>query len=65
MIWPEVPVLLLSTDLTDLPITLKRQGASALVHKPFEPQELLEVLQAAMSPAYAAYRADHLTSEAS
>jgi len=65
MMWPEVPVLLLSADLTDLPQTLKKQGVSALVPKPFGPQELLEALQAAMSPASAEDTADLLPSEAS
>ena len=65
MMWPEVPVLLLSADLADLPLTLKRQGASALVPKPFDPQGLLQALHEAISPAYEEYPADHMTTEAS
>ena len=65
MMWPEVPVLLLSADLTDLPLALRKQGASALVPKPFGPQELLETLQSAMSPASVEDIADLLPSEAS
>ncbi len=60
--WPEVPVLLLSADLTELPLTLKRQGASALVPKPFDPHSLLQALHEAISLAYAEYPADHMTS---
>ena len=65
MMWPEVPVLLLSADLADLPLTLKRQGASTLVPKPFDPQGLLQALHEARSLAYEEYPADHMTTEAS
>lgn len=53
MMWPEVPVLLLSADLTDVPLSLKKQGACALIAKPLDSGELLERLQAATSSAYA------------
>ncbi|MCE3222415.1 MAG: putative Response regulator, CheY-like [Nitrospira sp.] len=58
MMWPEVPVVLLSADLTDLPLTLQKQGASALVPKPFAPQELLQALAEAVASGYAAHAGD-------
>ncbi|MEP7153448.1 MAG: response regulator [Nitrospira sp.] len=65
MMWPEIPVLLLSADLHELPEPLKRQGASALVPKPFDPHNLLQALHEAISLAYAEHSAGHMTSEAS
>ena len=65
MMWPEIPVLLLSADLTELPPTLKRQSASALVSKPFDSQCLLQTLHEAISLAYAEYPAHHISSEVS
>ena len=65
MMWPEIPVLLLSADLTELPPTLKRQGASALVSKPFDSQCLLQALHEALSLAYAEYPVHHISSEVS
>jgi CheY-like chemotaxis protein len=58
MMWPEIPVMLLSADLTDVPLSLKKQGACALVAKPLDSGKLLERLQAATSPAYAEAAAD-------
>lgn len=65
LMWPEVPVLLLSADLTELPLTLQRQGAGALVPKPFDPQGLLQALHESVSLVYAEYPPDHLASKAS
>ena len=65
MMWPDVPVLLLSADLADLPLALQRQGASTRVSKPFYPQCLLDTLQEAILLANAEYPANHMTSEVS
>lgn len=65
LMWPDVPVLLLSGDLTELPLTLQRQGASTLVLKPFDPQRLLQALQESVSRVYAELPLDHLASKVS
>ncbi|MCS6291219.1 MAG: response regulator [Nitrospira sp.] len=58
LLWPEVPVLLLSGDLTELPLTLQKQGTGTLVPKPFDPQRLLQALHESVSRVYAEYPPD-------
>lgn len=65
MMWPEAPVLLLSADPIDLPLELKKQGASALILKPFDPQHLLQVLHEAISLTHEESSVDEMTSETS
>jgi CheY-like chemotaxis protein len=53
MMWPDTPVLLLSSGLHELPESLQRQGAGVLVQKPFDPPRLLQAVHKATSLAYA------------
>ena len=65
VMWPEVPVLLLSAELTKLPPTLEGQGNIVLLAKPFAPQRLLERLHAVISLTDAAYPVEQMTAQAS
>ncbi len=65
VMWPEVPVLLLSAELTKLPPMLERQGNIVLLAKPFAPQRLLERLHAVISLTDAAYPVEQMTAQAS
>ena len=64
LMWPEVPVILLSGDLIELPLMLQKPGALALVPKPFDPECLLRVLQKALSSVGPDCVADRMISEA-
>ena len=64
LMWPEVPVFLLSGELTELPLTLQKQGASMLLPKPFDPQHMLQALHESVSLGYAGDSAGHMTSKA-
>lgn len=64
LMWPEVPVILLSGGLIELPLTLQKQGALALVPKPFDAECLLGVLQKALSSERSDCEADRMISEA-
>ena len=65
VMWPEVPVLLLSAELTKLPPTLEGQGNIVLLAKPFAPQRLLQRLHALISLTDAAYPVEEMTAQAS
>lgn len=49
MMWPQIPVLLLSAELMELPELVREQGLCALIPKPFDPQDLLRTLQDTLS----------------
>lgn len=51
LMWPQTPTVLLSAEHAELPVILKMQGACALVPKPFDSHELLQVLQSAVEAA--------------
>ena len=65
VMWPEVPVLLLSAELTKLPPTLEGQGNIVLLAKPFAPQRLLQRLHALISLTDADYPVEEMTAQAS
>ncbi len=65
LMWPEVPVLLLSADLAELPLALKRQGAGVLISKPFDSQRVLQALHELVSGTCTCSSTDPLISEAS
>lgn len=65
LMWPDIPVLLLSADLRELPLSLKRQGARILVTKPFSPQTLLQALHESVSLSDCDRASERITSKAS
>lgn len=65
LMWPDIPVLLLSAELQDLPASLKQQGARILVSKPFSPQTLLQALHESVSLPVADRISERIASNAS
>lgn len=65
LIWPDIPVLLLSAELQTLPPSLKQQGARILVSKPFSPQTLLQALHESVSLPAGDRVSERITSNAS
>ncbi len=65
LMWPDIPVLLLSADLREVPLPLKQHGASMLLAKPFSSQSLLRALHESVSSPNTKYSAEHITSKAS
>ena len=65
LMWPDIPVVLLSADLRELPPSLKQQGACILVSKPFSPHMLLQALQDAVSLPHSDQASERLVSKAS
>ncbi len=65
LMWPDIPVLLLSAELGELPPSLKQQGARILITKPFSPQTLLRALQESVSLPDSDRLSERITSHAS
>lgn len=65
LMWPDVPVLLLSADLREVPSSLKQHGAGTLLPKPFSPQSLLQAVHASLSLPETDYTVEHITAKAS
>jgi len=65
LMWPDIPVVLLSAELLELPAALKQQGACILVSKPFSPQMLLQALHESLSLPESEQASDRITSKAS
>ena len=63
LMWPDVPVLLLSADLREVPPSLKQHGASTLVSKPFSPQSLLQAVHEILVLPHTDYAVEHNTSQ--
>ena len=49
MMWPQIPVLLLSNECMELPGLVQKQGLCAFIQKPFDPQDLLRILEETLS----------------
>ena len=65
LMWPDIPVLLLSADLQELPPSLKQQGARILISKPFAPETLLQSLHESVSLPDNHPSSERITSKAS
>lgn len=65
LMWPDIPVVLLSADLRELPPSLKQQGARILVSKPFSPHMLLEALHESISLPASDQASERITSKVS
>lgn len=65
LMWPDIPVLLLSAELRELPASLKQQGVHILVSKPFSPPILLQALHTSISLADSDQASARITSTAS
>ena len=65
LMWPDIPVVLLSAELRELPASLKQQGARILISKPFSPQMLLQTLYESVSVPDNAHASERITSKAS
>lgn len=65
LMWPDIPVVLLSAELRELPASLKQQGARILVPKPFSPQVLLQALHKSVSWPHSDQTPERLISKAS
>lgn len=51
LMWPQIPTILLSAELSDVPGRLAQQGQCAFLGKPFDSQRLLEVIRGELSKA--------------
>jgi CheY-like chemotaxis protein len=65
LMWPDIPVMLLSAELSELPQSLKQQGAHILITKPFSPQTLLQALHESVSLSDRDRTSERITSKAS
>lgn len=65
LMWPDIPVLLLSAELRELPPSLRQQGAGILIAKPFSPQALLHALRESVSWPVSERASEPITSRAS
>lgn len=65
LMWPEIPVVLLSAELRELPPSLQQQGARILIAKPFSPPTLLHALQQSVSSPDSGRAPEPITSKAS
>ncbi|MCW5800724.1 MAG: Putative Response regulator, CheY-like [Nitrospira sp.] len=65
LMWPDIPVVLLSAELHELPASLKQQGARILVSKPFSPQMLLQALHESVSLPDSVQASERIISKAS
>lgn len=65
MMWPQIPVLLLSAEFLELPELVKKQGLCALISKPFDPQDLLRTLHEALALASEQHPAGQWAAEVS
>ncbi len=65
LMWPDIPVVLLSAELRELPASLKQHGARILVSKPFSPQVLLQALHESVSCPHSDQAPERLVSKAS
>ena len=65
LMWPDIPVVLLSAELQELPASLRQQGVRILVSKPFSPQVLLQTLHEAVSSRDSVQASEQITSKAS
>ena len=65
LMWPDIPVVLLSADLRELPPSLTQQGARILVSKPFSPNMLLEALHKSISLPASDQASERITSKVS
>jgi len=51
LMWPQIPTVLLSAELNDVPGRLSLQGPCAFLAKPFEAHHLLNVVRGALETA--------------
>ncbi|MBX3124232.1 MAG: response regulator [Nitrospira sp.] len=65
LMWPDIPVVLLSAELLELPASLKQQGARILVSKPFSPHMLLQALHESLSLPESEQASDRIATKAS
>lgn len=65
LMWPDIPVMLLSAELRELPASLKQHGARILVSKPFSPEMLLQAVHESMSLTDTEQSSERITSRAS